>query len=109
MPTDTEAIVETFPHPTLPKIEGIPTFDSINDLQIKLNANAASIQSDLGKGRLGLLYLTVTADVYNNLSNTPFIEPANPGQVPIVPPGTNSSGASHIQRLFDEDRQVFRQ
>ena len=51
----------------------------------------------------------MTTNVYNNLSDTPFIEPANPGQVPIVPPGTNSSGASHIRRLFDEDPRVFRQ
>ena len=109
MPTDTEVIVETFPHPTLSKIEGIPTFDSINDFQIKLNANAALIQSDLGNGRIGLLYLTVTTGIYNNLSDTPFIEPANPGQVPIVPPGTNATGATHIQRLFDEDRRVFQQ
>ena len=109
MPTETEAIVETFPHPTLPKIEGIPTFASINDIHIKLNANAASIQSDLGNGRLGLLSLTVTNDVYNTLSDTPFIEPANPGQVPTVPAGTSSTAATHIRRLFDEDRRVFRQ
>ena len=99
--------METFPHPTLPKTEGIPTFACINDLHIKLNANAASIQSDLGNGRLGLLYLTVTDDVYNTLSDTPFIKPANPGQIPTVPAGSNSTAATHIQQLFDKDRQVF--
>jgi len=109
MPTDTESIVETFPHPTLPRIEGIPSFASINELQIKLNANAASVQSDLGDGNLGLLYLTVTPTVFNTLSDTAFVEPANPGQVPIVPAGTSTANAAHIRRLFDEDRRVFRE
>jgi len=109
MPTDTEAIVEKFPHPSLPRIEGIPSFTSINELQIKLNANAASVQSDLGNGNLGLLYLTVTPAVYTTLSDTAFIEPTNPGQVPNVPAGTSGANAMHIRRLFDEDRRVFRE
>ena len=45
----------------------------------------------------------------DTLSNTKFIAPANPGQDPIVPAGTSTSAASHIRRLFDEDRGVFRE
>ena len=109
MPTEAEDIVENFLHPSLPQIEGIPSLASINELQIKLNANAASVQSDLGDSNLGLLYLAVTPAVYNTLSNTEFIEPVDPGQVPNVPAGTSSANATYIHRLFDEDRHVFRE
>jgi hypothetical protein len=43
MPTTLSKIVDGFPHPTIPSIIGIPTYDVLKDLQLALNANAASV------------------------------------------------------------------
>ena len=69
----TEKIVDSFPNPTIQPIIGKPTYESIRRVHLKLNANAASIQSHLGNGRLGLLALTVTPVVFNTLSHLPFV------------------------------------
>ena len=85
MKSSVEKIRESFPFLHVDPIEGLPTYDSIKSLHKKLNANAASVYSHLGNGRLGLLYLTVTPEVYNTLSETPFNPPTNPGPVVAYP------------------------
>ena len=45
-----ENIIVNFPHPTLTPCEGEPTFQNISNLHLELNANAASIHSNLGEG-----------------------------------------------------------
>jgi hypothetical protein len=60
MLTTLSKIVDGFPYPTFPSIVGIPTYEALKDLQLALNANAASVRSNLGNGLLGLLALTVS-------------------------------------------------
>jgi hypothetical protein len=43
-------ILEGFPHPTITPVIGIPTYESIAEINLKLNANAASVHSNLGDG-----------------------------------------------------------
>ena len=107
MPTDIDSIVEGFPYPTIPPINGQPTFTTLKELHVKLNANAASVHSNLGDGNLGYLYLTVTDEVYATLSEVPFIEPANPGMLPDIPAGASIRQANDVQRNFDENRRIF--
>ena len=78
MTSSTDKIVESFPYPTIPPIIGQPGYDTIAEVHLQLNANAASVQSHLGDGALGLLYLTVTPAVYNTLSLIPFVPPPQP-------------------------------
>mgnify|MGYP006063398315 CR=1 FL=1 len=78
---DIEKIVEGFPRPNIHPIIGIPTYEGIAEIHIKLNLNAASVHSELGNGALGLLALTVTPAVYNTLAGVPFVPPANPANV----------------------------
>ena len=87
---DIDKIVEGFPHPTITPIIGIPNYESISEIHIKLNSNAASVHSELGNGALGLLALTVTPAVHDTLAGVPFVAPMNPGQVFFIPP--NSTG-----------------
>ena len=68
MPTAIEKIVDSFPFPTIPPIVGTPTYNTIAEVNLKLNSNSASVQSNLGCGTLGLLQLTVSPAVYNTLS-----------------------------------------
>jgi hypothetical protein len=78
--TTTEKITSGFPHPIIPPILGVANYESIKTLQKALNANAASVHSNLGDGRLGLLALTVSQAVYDTLSDTAFVPLPNPAR-----------------------------
>ena len=39
----TTGVVDLFPHPTVTPIDGLPTYESIKELHVKLNANTASV------------------------------------------------------------------
>ena len=91
MPTSIEKIVHGFPFPTIPPIVRTPTYHTIFEFNLKLNSNAASVQSNLGCGTIGLLQLNVSPAVYNNLYVTTFVVPINPGSSPDIP--ANSTGA----------------
>ena len=63
MPSSIKKIMEGFPFPTIDPIIGTPDYESIADIQLKLNSNAASVQSNFGCGTLGFLFLTVAPAV----------------------------------------------
>ena len=79
MTFDIDKITAGFPHPTVDPIIGIPNYQSIKELQVKLNANAALIYTNLGDGKHGLLRLTVSETQYNTVALILFIVPTNPG------------------------------
>ena len=70
MSTAINKIVDGFPFPMIPPIVGTPTYNTIAEVNLKLNSNVASVQSNLGCGTLDLLQLTVSPAVYNTLSVT---------------------------------------
>ena len=70
MPSKINKILDGFPFPTIALIVGPPTSETISKLHMKLNSNAASVQSNLGDGALGQLYLTVSPTIYTNLLAT---------------------------------------
>jgi hypothetical protein len=86
-----DPIAEVFPHPLLPPIIGIPTYELIAELHIQLKGNAASVQSNLGDGQPGLLH------------------PVNPGTTPNIPAGTTAAVASRLVRQFSYDTIIFRE
>ena len=57
-----DKIMDHFPHKNLQPIIGTPTYESILQLQIKLNANSESINTTLGDRKLGMLGLTIYAE-----------------------------------------------
>ena len=109
MPSLVDSIVEGFPFPTVNPIVGEPNYESIAALHQQLNSNAASVQSHLGNGVLGLLYLTVSPAVYANLSAVPFLPPVNPGPTPIIPDRSTVPTTSTIRARFIEETDVFKQ
>ena len=56
MPSSIDKIVDEFPFPTIDPIIGTQYYESIADIHLKINSDAASEQSDLGCGTLGLLF-----------------------------------------------------
>ena len=83
--------MDGFPFPHITKVEGQPTYETIEELNSQLNANAASVQSDLGGGALGHLALTVLPTVFATLSITPFVIPINPGPTAVIIPGLTAA------------------
>ena len=75
MTSSVEKVKDTFSFLSVEPFVGQPTYDAIRALHKKLNANAASVTSHLGNGRLGFLYLTVTPAVYRTLSDREFNPP----------------------------------
>ena len=80
-----------FQHKMLTKINGKPTYPSLQMLHTELKANAASVPSTLlGGGLHGHLGLLLTVTAYATLQpTTAWVTPPNPG--PFVPPTTGTS------------------
>ena len=102
-----ESIADAMPHPTLPKIHGVPTYESIADLHRRLNENAASVQTNLGGGRHGYLALTISAQKYNQVTGHGFVIPADPGPFPILPPDATPAQVKLIETQHREALIAF--
>ena len=107
MTTDIDKIVDGFPFPTIPPIFGTTTYNTIAEVNLKLNSNSASVQSNLGCGTFGLLQLTVSPAVYNTLSSTAFIVPVKPGSAPIIPANSTGAQISELCYAFDTASALF--
>ena len=107
MSSSIEIIVGRFPFPTIYPIIGTPYYESIADIHLKLNSNAVSVQSNLGCGTLGLLFLTVSPAVYATLSTTAFVPPVNPGPEPSIPTGSTAAVIAYIQYHRTEATKIF--
>jgi hypothetical protein len=104
--TSVESFIESFLHPIIPPIEGLPTYESITDVTRLLNTNAASIHSELGDGQLGHLALTISPAVYATLSAIPFVAPPNPGPVPVLVPNVGTT--AQIQGIIRDHKESLR-
>ena len=94
--------VDRFLFPTIYPIIGTPYYESIADIHIKLNSNAASVQSNLWCGTLCLLFLTISPAVYVTLSTIVFVLSVNPTygittqNPPISSPSTKTRTKSFV-------------
>ena len=102
-----DKIIDSFPYEKLHKISGEPSYASIAEIHQQLNANAASIQSNLGNGILGHLWLTLKPEIFNTLSAIPFIPPENPGAQPEIPERSTAPQIASIRYNFESDQRVF--
>ena len=107
MPSLIEQIVDGFPFPTIDPIIVTPDYESIADIHLKLNSNAASVQSNLGCCTLGLLFLTVLPAVYATLSTTAFVPQVNPGPKPSIPTGSTGNVIANLRCHHTEATKIF--
>ena len=78
MTLTTESFIDSFPVTTLTKISGLPTYEAIKITNDEISANEASVHTELGRGLLGFLAITVSPDIYTTVLRTPFNAPGNP-------------------------------
>ena len=62
-----------FEYPILTKIYGIPSYESLRKINIKLKANAVGVPCDFGGGSHGHLELVLTVTEYVSITLTAYI------------------------------------
>jgi hypothetical protein len=102
-----EEIINGFPNHVLPKIYNEPTLEDIQVTTGLLNADAISVPSMVGGGDHGHLGIIMTQVEYDAISETPWVEPLNPGAVPVISAGTNAVDAAQISSMHDEFRRIY--
>ena len=67
-----------FQYPVLTKIHGAPTYQTLTKLKKEIQANAKSVNCNLGGGAHGHLGLVLKPEEYATVSATPYEEPQFP-------------------------------
>jgi hypothetical protein len=79
-----DELIVGFPHSSLPKVTGEPTFEDLNVIRRLPNTNAMSVSSYVGGGRHGHLGIIMTSEEYVTIAADVFPVPENPGASPKV-------------------------
>ena len=104
-----DKLIESFPHPTMPPVLGLPTYKTIAPVHLKLNDIAASTHFKRGHGKIGHLILTLQPAVLNTLSTPQFYPPTNPGPNPTTPDKSTSSQIEDLRRTHNFQLEEFNQ
>ena len=107
--TTVEAIIESFPTSSIPRIEGEPTYKSIKEVEKIIITNASSIESELGGGSHGLLGLVIPEARYNTITGTNFVPHANPGALPTFPPNPTQPQIAQANTTHKEQLRLWRE
>jgi hypothetical protein len=103
-----DELIAGFPHSSLPKVTGEPTFEDLKVIRRLLNKNAMSVASYEGGGRHGHLCIIMTNEEYFAIAVDVFPVPANPGPSAAVVAGMTAAVIAETTRLHREATQVYR-
>jgi hypothetical protein len=103
-----DELIAGFPHSSLPKVTGEPTFEDLKVIWRLINTNAMSVASYEGGGRQGHLDIIMTNEEYFAIAVDVFPVPANPGPSAAVVAGMTASVIAETTRLHREATQVYR-
>jgi hypothetical protein len=103
-----DELIAGFPHSSLPKVTGEPTFEDLNVILRLLNTHAMSFSSYVGGGRHGHLGIIMTNEEYFAIAADVFPVPNNPGASPDVLVGMTAAVIAELTRLHREATQVYR-
>jgi hypothetical protein len=108
-----EDVLESFPHPILPTVEGEPDYQTIHATRKFLQANSRAIDTHLDGCTLGHLGLIVSDAANSNIAPptaegpTFWVTPNAPGREPAETDGT-AAELSAARHLWEEDVQTYR-
>jgi hypothetical protein len=103
-----DELIAGFPHSSLPKVTGEPTFEDLKVIRWLLNTNAMSGASYEGSDRHGHLGIIMTNGEYFAIAVKVFPVPANPGPSATVVAGMTAAIIAETTRLHREATQVYR-
>jgi hypothetical protein len=98
-----DAVMESFPHPILPTVQGEPYYQTIHATRKFLQANSRAINTHLGGGTMGHLGLIISDAAYTMIAPTTneeptlWVTPNAPERAPAATDGTvaHISAARH--------------
>jgi hypothetical protein len=102
-----DELIAGFPHSSLPKVTGDPTFEDLKVIRRLLNTNAMSVASYEGGGRHGHLGIIMTNEEYLAVAVDVFPVPNNPGPSAKVVTGMTAAVVAETTRLHKEATQVY--
>jgi hypothetical protein len=108
MASTPDELIAGFPHSSLPKVTGEPTFEYLKVIWRLLNTNAMSVASYEGGGRHGHLGIIMTNEELFAIAVNFFPVPANTGPSAAVVAGTTATIIAETTRLHREATQVYR-
>jgi hypothetical protein len=86
-----DELIARFPHSSLPKVTGDPTFEDLKVIWRLLNTNAMSVASYQGGGCHGHLGIIMTNEEYFAVAVDVFPVPNNPGPSAAVVVGMTTA------------------
>ena len=96
-----------FKYKTPTPIRGEPTHKSLKRLKLELQANASSVETDLGGGNHGYLGLVLTDQEYAIIPNTqPFIAPQYP-QPLVITANAAQIQALQLKEQHEEQKRIY--
>jgi hypothetical protein len=108
-----EDVIDSFPRPILPTVQGDPDYQTIHAIRKLLQANVRAIDTHLGGGALGHLGLIVSDVSYAMISPATEAGPTL-WEIPTAPgrsPGNTDRTAAQIsaaRHTWDEEVQTYR-
>ena len=100
-------IRSAFPEPTVQKIIGEPTYETIKALHNILKSNAAAIPTTLGGGNHGHLGLVLQPASYTVVTGSNLTAPNNPGATPNIPEAATGAQIGAIIRQFHSENKTY--
>jgi hypothetical protein len=108
MASTQDELIAGFPHSSLPKVTGEPTFEDLKVLQRLLYTNAMSVASYEGGVSHRHMGIIMTNEEYFATAVNVFPVPTNPGSSAAVVAGMTASVITETTRLHQEGTQVYR-
>jgi hypothetical protein len=103
-----DELIAGFPHASLPKVTGEPTFEDLKVIRRLLNTNDMSVAPYEGRGHQGHLGIIMTNEEYFAVAVDVFPVPNNPGPPAAVVAGMTAAVIAETTRLHKEATQVYR-
>jgi hypothetical protein len=102
MASTRDELIAGFPHSSLQKVTGEPTFEDLKVIRRLLNTNAMNVAPYEGGGHHGYLVIIMTNEEYFAIAADVFPVPNNPGPSAAVGAGMTAAVIAETTRLHRE-------
>jgi hypothetical protein len=100
MASTPEKLITGFPHSSLPKVTGEPTFEDLKVIRRLLSTDDMIVSSYVGGGRHEHLGIIMTSEKYFAIAADIFPLPDNLGSSPEVVAGMTAAVIAELTRLL---------
>ena len=108
MTTTAYSFNDYFPHRKLDRVVGAPTTKTLQTVFKQLRRNARSVNTSLGGGQYGHLFLVLTDDEWAELPDTiPVVEPTDPGPLLIEGVRQNTAALMIRQQQHEDSKKKY--